>query len=58
MGWSLFNFIREELMSKTQNFVRKKGKSTADYRAKQYSHGTYRCKRKPNSKLCNNGTHK
>jgi len=45
-------------MSKTQNFVRKKGKSTADYRAKQYSHGTYRCKRKPNSKLCNNGTHK
>jgi len=39
-------------MSKNVNFTIPKGKSNADYHKKKMSHGTYRCKRKPNSPLC------
>ena len=39
-------------MSKTVKFSIPRGKDRASYHAKATSHGTYRCKRKPNSKLC------
>lgn len=42
-------------MSKQVKFVKPRNKDKADFHAKTMSHSTYRCKRKPNSKLCKNG---
>jgi|SaaInlStandDraft_4_1057021.scaffolds.fasta_scaffold00633_28 hypothetical protein len=39
-------------MGKKIKFIVPKGKDATMYRAKKMSHGTYRCKRKPNSPLC------
>jgi len=39
-------------MSKQVKFVIPKGKDISSYKVKRMSHGTYRCKRKPNSPLC------
>ena len=41
-------------MSKSIKFAVPRGKDKASFHAKGMSHGTYRCKRKPNSKLCRN----
>jgi len=45
-------------MSKVVKFNIPRGKNKASYSVKRMAHGAFRCKRKPNSKLCRNGSTK